>query len=636
MKNKIKNIFKPFLGIPIFWMVGFLLLTNLLFSQRPTNFGQGRSSTTSNQSTEKPSGPDTTIYNYILTENLYRTKPLDDTLANIAFMQNTILPNNSTNMVHSGNLGSAMYPLLYQPFINTGFNSGYNQYNPYQIHLENFRFYEQNRPISDLFFSQLANQENINVKANFSRNFSDGLSLSLNYFRISQKGFFTGQDTKSTAFGIGLRYKDKANKYNSFLMFFHNANEEFHIGGILNPEDLKLTFKQDIGVTLSDAATRQQEQSLAFVQYYTLSAEKNANWRLYIKNDLKYNPSYYKFFDNNISDLNDSTFYWGINLDSRGLRRYTSVRNLSNGFYLNGEKVGGLEGRLGLVLDYFSISDGGDPIKRLDVTATFDGLLPVFKSFKLATNGKLGLGENFGSFMFSGSIDFAYKKAGLFKVHSKIFRSENPYNSYRLIINDIPEISNTFDKPFGTVIGATLDIPTLKLHGSISQSIVNNPIYWDLDGQATQYDGVFSASHVSVGNTFRLGKFHLKSDAHLQYFNDELYPIPTFFSTHQLYYQGSWFSKVMDVTIGLDARLIPDYKGPSFQPLFGTFHISDTSLPFFPASNLFLLARVSSFRAIFMMENFSQYWIKDTNFDVVNHPQFDPKLRFGIRWLLKD
>jgi Putative porin len=93
---------------------------------------------------------------------------------------------------------------------------------------------------------------------------------------------------------------------------------------------------------------------------------------------------------------------------------------------------------------------------------------------------------------------------------------------------------------------------------------------------------------------------------------------------------------VMDVNIGIDARFIADYDGPTFQPLFGEFSQSNTTLPFFPAANFYLLARVSSFRVMVVMENFTQYFRDDYNFDVINHPQFDPKLRFGIQWLLKD
>lgn len=49
-------------------------------------------------------------------------------------------------------------------------------------------------------------------------------------------------------------------------------------------------------------------------------------------------PSYYKFSDVSINDNNDSIFYHELPVENRGIRRYVSANQLSNGFYVNGEK----------------------------------------------------------------------------------------------------------------------------------------------------------------------------------------------------------------------------------------------------------------------------------------------------------
>ena len=608
-----------------------------IYAQRPTSFGQGGGNRPNQQTTTtQDTGPDTTIYEYILIDNIYKKTPLSDTLADISFMHNNMLIRNNVQSVHTGNFGSAAYPLTYRPKIFSGFASGYNQYDNYQLKLNTFRFYEQNRPISDLYFSQLTSQENINVRANFSRNFSKGLSVSVNYLRISQKGFYTGQDTKSTSFGIGLRYKSSSERYNAMLLFIHNATEEGHIGNIISENDLLIRFKKDIPVVLSQAATRQQERNVAFVQYLKLSDAKKSDFRLYIKNYTEYKPSYYKFYDNNINDSNDTLFYNVNNTDKRGLRRYLSINHLSNSFYINGEKSNGLNGKLGLVMDLFYIKDGTEPNNRFDLTGVFDGIVPVFRTLQLETKGKLGLAKNIGNFDFSGRLNIKISKLGSLSGFLRFFRSENPYNVNRLVINDIVEKENSFSKPVGTEFGGDLVIPSLRIKAGLSQTIVNKPIYWSVDGMATQSDGIFTSTYVKFEHILRIGHFNLNNHLHLQIFNTNLYPLPKYYSTHQLYYSGSWFKKVMDVSLGLDVRLIPDYNGPGFQPLYGEFHLTNSALPFFPASNLFFLARVSSFRAMIMMENFSQYFVTNTNFDVFGNPQFDPKLRFGFQWLLKD
>lgn len=631
--------------LPIFL---FFINTSHLYAQKkPTGVGSGgnipaeklnslkRNEGDTNISNEG-NGLDSTIYRYVLLDDIYSVREVSDSLSDIRFMRKYTLSNGG-EYIHTGNYGAAVQSLIYQNEINTGFAHGYNQYRYYQVRPENFKFYEQNRPLSDLFFSQLGNQENIMVSADFSRNFSNGLSVSLNYNRISQKGLYNGQDTKSTGFGFGIRYKSTNEKYNALLIFTHNANEEGHIGGITNENLLSQTeFRRSISVILDKASTRQQERSISLIQYYKLNSIKNKKWNLYLRNDLQYLPSYFKFNDNVVPDSINSSFYFGLNNDIRGLRRYTNVQHFRDGFYIHGEKVKGISGKIGLVYDLFQIRDLPVNTSRSDLTATFDGKIPFLKSFEINAKGRLGLLANVGNFDLTAMMNVKISKFAALDAGIKLFRSEASYRSTLLHLNNEMVIDTTFSNPFGSMIFAELKIPKLKFNVGLSQSIISNPIYWPQASQAKQFEGIYSVSYLKVAQNVKVGKFHLDNQAHFQLQNNNIFPLPDFFTSHQIYYSGRWFKKVLDVSIGLDARFIPEYKAPNFQPLFGTFHLSDTNLPFFPASNVFVLIRVSSFRAMFMMENFSQYFRKDINFDVINHPQFDPRLRMGFRWLLKD
>lgn len=623
-----------------------LVTINVSAQKKPLGVGSGGNipqerlntlKTNSSQPTDsQESGPDSTIYKYIFTDDIFVVKEVSDSLADINFMHKYSLANNG-EYIHTGNYGAALQSIVYQNEINTGFSHGYNQYRMYQIRPESFKFYEQNRPLTDLFFSQLGNQENIMVGADFSRNFSNGLSVSLNYNRISQKGLYNGQDTKSTGFGIGIRYKSPKEKYNAFLIFTHNANEEGHTGGITYDTILDINeYRRSIAVNLQEASTRQQERNLSFIQYYKLNSVKNKEWNLYIRNDFQILPSYFKYTDNKVPDSINQSFYFGLNNDIRGLRRYTDISQYSDGFFVHGEKVKGVSGRIGIIYDLYQIQDTPKNYNRSDLTATFDGKIPFLKSFEIITKAKLGLLANAGNFDILGKMNIKVSKIASLDGGLRIFRSEPTYRSTLLNINDQNILDTTFSNPFGTVLFADLAIPKVKFSAGVTQSIVSNPIFWPKNGAATQFDGVYTMTYLKLAQNVKLGRFHLDNQVHFQLQNNNLYPLPDFFSSHQIYYAGRWFKKVMDISIGLDARLIPEYKGPTFHPLFGSFNLSDTNLPFFPASNLFILIRVSSFRAMFMIENFSQYFRKDVNFDVVNHPQFDPKFRMGFRWLLKD
>ncbi|HMR89756.1 MAG TPA: hypothetical protein PKD51_16455 [Saprospiraceae bacterium] len=604
-------------------------------SGRP-NYGQGNPNQIPQQQ-EEDSGLDTTIYMYVLLDNIFEKTNMVDTAANIQFLHRDPIWRDGNEQYNTGNRGSATSPLRYRPVINTGFNTGYDQYNIYKLTTDNFRFYEQNRPLTELSFTQLANQQNLHVGAEFSRNFSDGLSVSLNYNRISQVGIYNNQATKSTNFGIGFRYKSKSDKYNAFLVFLQNANEEQNSGGLQNISDLvDNEFRASIITKLNNARTRQQERTLALVQYLKLNNAKSKTWRVYLRNDLEYKPSYFIFSDNTLNTNNDSTFYGNLNIDTRGIRRYVTVNQIRNTFFINGERIAGVQGRLGLTFDHFNITNGSTPSSRTDLTLRFDGKVPIFSGLEMNTSAKLGLLNNAGNFDVSGKIDIKVSKIAKLASGIQVFRSEQSLHTNSLIINDQIIFTNNFTPSFGTILQADLDVPTLRFQAGFAQNIVNNPVFWNKDFLPTQLTGVLSNTYFRLKQNFRIWRIHLDNQFHYQVFSNNLYPLPSYYSTHQLYYSGSAFKKVMDLNIGLDVRLVDDFEGGVYHPVYGEFVKTDTNLPFFPAANLYLIARVSSFRAIIMLENFSQRFRNDINFDAIGHPQFDSKLRFGLYWLLKD
>ncbi|MBK9734972.1 MAG: hypothetical protein IPO92_08400 [Saprospiraceae bacterium] len=551
----------------------------------------------------------------MLVDNIYTSITTDDTLVDIKFVHSDPLFKDGAEHINTGNRGSSAMPLIYRPKINTGFNTGYNQYEIYKIKLENFKFFEQNRPISDLYFSQLGNQQNLTVGALFSRNFKNGLTVSLNYNRISQQGFYAKQDTKSTNFGFGLRYQSPTNTYNAFLIYLRNANNETNNGGIANIEDLiNSEFSSNITTRLNAATTRHQEQNIAFIQYLRLNKNKGAQWLIYLRNDLEYRPSYYKFSDNVIDSLSN-TVYKNDTLDTRGIRRFLSIDHIKNTFFINGERSAGIQGRIGISLDHFSIINYSTPSSRTDITLQFDGKIPIIKGLEMHTNAKLGLLKNVGNFDLMGKVLF------------KVSKTAELYGGIRLFSSE-------------QILFADLDIPKLKFQAGLAQTVINLPVFWNKSGIPEQSLNVLSSTYLRLKQNIKVWKLHLDNQVHYQLFSEKLYALPTVYSTHQFYYTGALFNKVMEVNIGLDFRLIGSYQGAAYQPLAGEFILSQnessSSLPFYPASNFYIAAKVSAFRALIVMENFSQYFNKDANLDIVNHPQNSHKFRFGFQWLLKD
>ncbi|MCZ2101451.1 MAG: hypothetical protein LC107_07945 [Chitinophagales bacterium] len=576
------------------------------------------------------------VYRYVHVSDIYQIYEAIDSLEVPVFLSN-VHDSGKSVLIHTGNYGSATSSLYKDFEINTGFNTGYTQYATYQIRKEQFRFYEQNRPVSNLFFSQTGSQDNIAVGADFSRNFQNGLSVSLNYKRLSQKGFFNEQETKSTAFGIGFRYQSPSNRYNGILVFIQNANEERFNGGILADSLLSERFRKAIPTLLTNASSRHQEQSLSFIQYYRLNASAHPKWKLYLSNDLSYQPNYYKFWDKNI-DSTAQAFYDIKNelLIPSGIRRYTDVKKYSESFFIHGDNNQGIKGKIGLAYELYRIKDLPKSFNRSDLTAIAEGNIPFLKALELAVKGKIGLLENIGTFDLSGDLEIRFEKLGAMSGGMRLFRYEPSYRSTQLQINGITWIDTSFTNPFGTNFHATLHIPSIHFKASVNQYLITNPVYWNTDSRAAQYDGLFTISQLSLHHTLSLKYFGFENSAYFQLQNNRLYPVPDFFSTHKIYYKGDWFDAAMQINIGFEGRIIPAYNGPGFQPLFGSYHLTDDPLAFTPEANFFIHAKVSSFRALLSLDNFSRYFIKDHIYNIVGYPVFDPVFRFGIQWMLKD
>ena len=576
-------------------------------------------------------------YRYVTVNDIYNSYVALDTFETPVFLS-SVYTSDKGKFINTGNYGSAAYSLYQRIQTNTGFNTGYDQYHIYQVRKESFRFYEQNRPVSNLYFSQLGNQDNIVVGADFSRNFDNGISISLNYKRLSQKGFYNEQDVKSTALGIGIRYESPSKKYNSILLFIQNANEEKFNGGILHDSLLTERFRKSIPTQLSGAAGRQQEQTLSFIQYYRLNNPSNSKWNLYLQNDLTYQPSYFKFWDKDIADSLSIAIYAlpFSDLTPNGIRRYTDIKKYSEGFFIHGDNISGLLGKAGLIYDYYVITDAPTSYKRSDLTAVAEARIPFLKVLNIDASGKIGLLKNIGTFDLSADMGIDIGKIGTLSGGIRLFRYEPSYRNTRLNINAMTVIDTSFTNPFGTAIHATFKIPALQLSASLIQSVINNPVYWDIDGKAAQQNGIFTISQLDIHYQLQTKHLGFENDLYFQLQSNHLLPVPNYFSSHKLYYKGIWFNKALEIDIGFEGRLIPAYKGPAFQPLSGGYHLSDTSLPFTPSANLFVNTKISSFRALLSLENFAQYWLKNNLYTVVGYPLFDPAFRIGIQWMLKD
>lgn len=265
-----------------FFLVISLFFSTSLLAQRPGQSSQGGLGSQKGsplQSFRKVSKDSLLIFYYYM-ENPNEEFPYRDTLLNNYFHQ--FDPARSRVLDHGvlGYLGSPTYPLFYQPSFQQGFDVGLHQYDLYKIKVDDLRFYNLKRAYSDFYFSQGGSQDDIQLKAKFSRNFNKNVNVSLDYHRISQYGssaavryFYQNQRARHTALAGGLTFKNDANTYQGFFAFSNNIHQQEDNGGI----ESDTSFLQDdngfastlaIPVWLDDAETRHSEQEISYTHYY--------------------------------------------------------------------------------------------------------------------------------------------------------------------------------------------------------------------------------------------------------------------------------------------------------------------------------------------------------------------------------
>ncbi len=588
-----------------------------------------------------PNTVDSTIFNYFTLQDITDIKEFGDTTLDHSLSYSDPALDPAQPRANLGTVASASHPLLYAPSKATGFQSGFHEYDAYNFTIDGFRYFKTNRAISDLYFSSIANQQNLSVKTDFTRNFEDGIQLSINYQRFSNEGFYTTQRARTTNFGTGIWYQSPTDKYNLFFTFVSNVNTEQQNGGI-STDTLYGTefaeFRTAIPTNLTDANTRYQQRGIRASNFYKLASPDNTNWNLQLQYDLEYDWNYWNYNDVLTNSSTDTLLYQEYLTDPRGARTYITDNNLSQSAYIHGIGPNGYQGKIGLQYDRHHIKQANRDSTINDLSLNYDVSIPFVKSLQLYSKGSIGFGANAGSFDIDGHVNINVKNWASLKGGASLFRRSVELVEDEFWINDVKIFDNDFNKPFGSTIFGTLDIPKLKTKISLKQTLENNPILWGADALPYQLDGLLSNTQLNAQVHLSWGGWHLDNYLQYQIMSEDVIDLPNYISTHKLYWDGDVFSKNMNLRIGIQTRLVPEYTAQRFIPIIGKFYEGVDPLKFYPDTDFFITFKVQSFRMFFQLQNLTDFWNEDSDIDyqVEYYPQYDVKLRYGVRWVLFD
>jgi len=182
---------------------------------------------------------------------------------------------------HLGYPGSAAYPLYFEPLRRKGFDLGIHAFDLYLLRADQIPIYQLERAFTQATFYQTGEQNDGYFGIQFSRNFSKGLNLSLNYRRINQLGpstHFSSQKGKVSSLGLSFWWQPPGGRYTGYLLLASNEGDHKENGGITRLPDPGADF---FSLSLAEVRTKTGTaayhfQDIGLRQFFTLLPRKPA------------------------------------------------------------------------------------------------------------------------------------------------------------------------------------------------------------------------------------------------------------------------------------------------------------------------------------------------------------------------
>ena len=542
---------------------------------------------------------------------------------------------------NGGNTGSPAMSAYWSPNRTIGFDHGIHHLDLYRQRSENMPFFRTDRAYTQLHYNQAPQQTKSGTNIKFGRAINPRSGITILYDRINDLGEFDHQKTRETSVGAGLYYFPEPNK----KIFFSYTSNNFTLeenGGITS-----IDFYENPTYDDRELIPTRINRSLASLK--EREARLTANWNLgsgtinqskgiSIIYDGHYNSFIYKYTDpDSLSEV-----YRQYLVHEDGVRAFVRNNRISNalGLVLDYGKIdsdvafnGRLSGRLEYQYNDYTQDFATEKINNLILHGGFDQQLS--ERLRLQAAVKLCLADQAGDYRIDGRIFFQpFEQLEIegFLI-SQLRMPTGIMSEFRSLEASI--YANDFNAIKYNSIGGRVKFRPWGFSGELKNTIVNDYVYFNDNLVPDQIGATINILQIKLGLARQLGFIYTENYVILQNSSDTRIPLPTYFSKH--YLGGRWklFRKRLQLDIGMDGIILPDFDGYGYFPLTGQFYPTSGLIPYGYTLNGIVGLRVDQFNVFFKFENMHNYWDENPRFTIENHPVYDSRLRIGFRWLLR-
>ncbi len=622
------------------------------------------------------------------------TRQIDTSHHNYQYYNPQNLPWNPS--INLGAYGLATRDLLFQPKKTIGFQSGFTALERYLLNPDSVQYFRARARYSELSAVGFFFNDQV-FRARVAQNINSQWNMSVDFHSTKTDGFYLNQNYSDLRASVASWYESKNNRYNLLINGVFNRLDAMENGSIIEnnpfdpekrqaPDRFPTKFRDVSKTTVPRSKWWDNSfflrQSLYLGRLDTIDKGK-PTMQIHPTNSMAHNTRLRRQTYNFFKNMNDDYNALPYNNNAITLNNdRTYITNVSNefeyNFFLRGKSVFKNEAKLNLAFQHdmnwveqsqldqlrYDTNKAAypNPLKKLPDSTTFDrfyqnGMIKGELGYKFSDRldfslkaNQIVFGHNIGDFLYEAKADISMgDKIGKVtlsaysqnKSPEMVFENLNyTYGKWNDLDLKKTKIQN---------LGFQYANPMLGFHGKVEYFLMNNYSYFQEISNAqndpkkdkwinpAQLDKA-NLLKVTVGQKFKFNRFTFDNLVVYQKTDQQnVLAIPELYTWHSFYY-SNLFYKVIDYSIGIDAKFNTPYANPNYSIGTGQFYNADQQIEFssYPVMDLWLTTNIQRVN-MFLSYNFlNQHFYPHGYYTVRRYPMNTANFRFGVSWKFYD
>ena len=553
-----------------------------------------------------------------------------------------------------GNTGQAHRYTAFEWDATKGFKNGFTAFDRYKYKIENIRYYQVEKPLSEINYFMGSKRENI-FGAKFAHNIKNRLSYGVDFHRIASNGVYNNIRTRNGDFSLYGVFSSKNSRYDlSLAMTFSKLKTEEN-GGIAidfvnNPElaepnkefyaaqidegltehknfDVLVTNSYHFGYSKTDSIT----DSLSVKRFYpsfSLSHTTGTTRNTYSYQDDSPDSLYGDFYQ-----ITDSLYYRmyyhqipnAISLSYSGLKKQgdsVSYRNFMAEASVQHDNIEIWQNRKEFTTNNLHLSG------KIQSNAWSE------KKWSYAAKAYYYLsGYNQNDWKIAGSFAYDFDKYGVVKISGSAEQQEASWieNSY---FSTSKVWENNFNKKSRTRLAFDYQHKKFQLNIHGEYNLLGNYIYFNESATPEQLNGTFSYWQVHASKALQYKILHFDNFIGVQgNSKQEVLRLPTVYLKSSLYIEGKIFKGNMLARFGADLRYNSSFRADAWNPVVGQFHLqNEQSMKYTPILDIFLSFKVRTLRVFAKANYINEGLLQKNYYTALGYPDRGRTFAGGLIW----